>query len=436
MLKELTFEPLPIQYKVWNMLFDNETTQILFGGAARVSKSYLLVAWATIYCLMYPNIAGGLCRETLSSLKMTTVETLMEFFRLNDMKEDVDYRFNRMEKTISFNNGSKLFLIELTSNPSDPNFERIMSLSLTFAIVDEVSQISRDAIEKLMTRLSHMLKEYQLIPKLLLVSNPSKGWLYTDYYKPYTENELPLYRKIVLALPQDNPYLDKSYIDGLEQTLTSVNKSRLLYGNWDYDDDDLALFSYDELLQSFYNDPLPGDKYITCDVANIGNDKSVIGLWSGTELLKIFSYKKNDTTQLVNIIKDKIKLYRVPIKNVLIDADGLGIGVADYLKGCVAFKGGSSALNKENYMNLRSQCFFKLSESINNIKLPDGEYRDVIIQELQAHRMANVDKIGKTAVEGKDKVKKTIGRSPDYADMIMMRMYYDIQRKKVKTYVL
>ena len=60
----------------------------------------------------------------------------------------------------------------------------------------------------------------------------------------------------------------------------------------------------------------------------------------------------------------------------------------------------------------------------------------MIIQELQAHRMANVDKIGKTAVEGKDKVKKTIGRSPDYADMIMMRMYYDIQRKKVKTYVL
>jgi predicted nucleic acid-binding OB-fold protein len=49
--------------------------------------------------------------------------------------------------------------------------------------------------------------------------------------------------------------------------------------------------------------------------------------------------------------------------------------------------------------------------------------------------MGNVDKIGKTSVESKDEIKKRIGRSPDYADMIMMRMYYEIKRKKTKTYV-
>jgi len=435
MLKSLTFEPLPIQYKVWNMLFDNETTQILFGGAARVSKSYLLVAWATIYCLMYPHIHGAICRSRLTSLKKTTLQTLLEFFRHQGLKEDVDYTFNRGDMYMTFNNGSKLFFMELYNNPSDPDFDRIMSMSLTFVGIDEVSEISTNAINKIQTRLSHMLIEYNLKPKMLLVSNPNRGWLYTDYYKKFKEGTLPSYRKVVLGLPDDNKFVSQDYIDNLEK-LDTVTVQRLRYGNWDYDDDDLALFSYDELLQSFYNDPLPGDKYLTCDVANMGKDMTVIGLWNGTELVKIFSFKKNDTQQLVNIIKDKIKLYKIQIKNVLIDADGLGIGVADYLKGCVAFKGGSSALNKENYMNLRSQCFFKLSEQLSNIKLPDGEYRDTIIQELQAHRMTGVDTDGKTRVESKDAIKGRIGRSPDYADMIMMRMYYDIQRKKVKTYVL
>ena len=69
MSKVLNFYPLPIQFKTWEYLFDQDTTQILFGGAARVSKTYLLVAWAVIYCLGYPNIHGAICRSRLTSLK-------------------------------------------------------------------------------------------------------------------------------------------------------------------------------------------------------------------------------------------------------------------------------------------------------------------------------------------------------------------------------
>jgi len=100
----------------------------------------------------------------------------------------------------------------------------------------------------------------------------------------------------------------------------------------------------------------------------------------------------------------------------------------------VAFKGGSSALNKENYINLRAQCYFKLGEKIRDMKLVDMN-RDEIIQELQAHRIMNPYSDGKTAVESKDIIKNRIGRSPDYSDMIMMRMYYEIKRVRHKTMV-
>jgi len=433
MSKTLTFEPLPIQYKVWNYLFDDITTQILFGGAARVSKSYLLCAWATIYCLAYPYIHGAICRSRLTSLKKTTLQTLFEFFRHQGMKEDVDYIFNRGDMYITFNNGSKLFFMELYNNPSDPDFDRIMSLSLTFAGVDEVSEISENAINKLQTRLSHMLIEYNLKPKLLLVSNPNKGWLYSQYYKPFKEHMLPEHRKVILGLPDDNKFVSQDYIDNLEK-LDTVTVQRLRWGNWDYSDDDLAIFQYDDILQAFYNDAVGGEKYISCDVANVGKDKTVIGVWNGLECFNIYTYSKYDTPKVIKEIKNKMSIFKVPIKNVVIDADGLGIGVADYLKGCVPFKGGSSALNKENYQNLRSQCYFKLSERIKDIKLIDNN-KDKIIQELQAHRIKNPDNDGKTQVESKDIIKQRIGRSPDYADMLMMRMYYEIKKTRHKTYV-
>jgi hypothetical protein len=278
-----------------------------------------------------------------------------------------------------------------------------------------------------------MLIEYNLKPKLLIVSNPNKNWLYSKYYKPYVEGTLPKYRKVVLGLPDDNKFVSKDYIANLEQ-LDTVTVQRLRYGNWEYSDDDLAIFEYDVILQMFYNDVASGDMYLTCDVANIGKDKTVICIWKGLECFNIYTYDKYNTPQIIATIKEKMKTFNIKIKNVVIDADGLGIGVADHLKGCVPFKGGSSALNKENYINLRSQCYFKLAERMVDMRMVD-KHKEEIIQELQAHRIKNPDNDGKTQVESKDLIKQRIGRSPDFSDTIMMRMYFEIKKPRQKTFV-
>jgi hypothetical protein len=57
----------------------------------------------------------------------------------------------------------------------------------------------------------------------------------------------------------------------------------------------------------------------------------------------------------------------------------------------------------------------------------DGqEYREIIIQELEQVKQYNMDKDGKKQIIPKDKVKELLGRSPDYSDMIMMRMWFEL----------
>jgi hypothetical protein len=85
---------------------------------------------------------------------------------------------------------------------------------------------------------------------------------------------MPDYRKFIVSLATDNPRLDKNYIAQLEKA-DIVTKQRLLYGNFEYDDDPLKIYTTDELYDAFTNpttktkNPI---KYLVCDVARFGND--------------------------------------------------------------------------------------------------------------------------------------------------------------------
>ena len=54
-----------------------------------------------------------------------------------------------------------------------------------------------------------------------------------------------------------------------------------------------------------------------------------------------------------------------------------------------------------------------------------------IIQELEQVKQHNMDKDGKKAIIPKDKVKEAIGRSPDFSDALMMRMWFEFEVKYI-----
>jgi hypothetical protein len=68
-----------------------------------------------------------------------------------------------------------------------------------------------------------------------------------------------------------------------------------------------------------------------------------------------------------------------------------------------------------------------LKERKISINILDTSVVDDLTQELLAVKLKDIDKDNKVAVQSKDEMKKILGKSPDLADSIMMRMYYEIK---------
>jgi hypothetical protein len=125
--------------------------------------------------------------------------------------------------------------------------------------------------------------------------------------------------------------------------------------------------------------------------------------------------------------------YGVHPTNVIVDTDGIGSGVGDQLRG-FNFVNNSKALHEQNFSNLKSQCYVRLSEMFKqgliSININDPSLIDDLTQELLSVKLKDVDKDGKVAVISKDEQKRILGRSPDISDAVMMGMYPHIKNQK------
>lgn len=414
-----------------DFLEDNVTKEIGYGGGAGGGKSILGCYWQIKKRLKYPNTRGLIGRASLKTLKQTTLQSFFAVAQIQGLKSGIHYKYNAQSNEIHFPNKSMIYLKDLFLYPSDPNFDELGSLEITDAFIDESAQISKKAFDIVGSRIRYQLDENGLIPKILWTSNPSKNWNYSEFYKPHKNNNLLEYRKFVQSLVTDNPFISQHYIDNLNK-LPLIDRERLLYGNWEYDDDPARLMEFDKIVNVFTNSFVKqGSRYITADIARFGSDKAVIMVWDGFRVIKIVSIDKCSVTELADKIKALSHEYSVPMNNVVCDEDGVGGGVVDIL-GCKGFTNNARPFEESDvivqYQNLKSQCYFHLSYVINRDELfiSETEYKEIIIQELEQVKRHNIDKDGKLAIIPKEKVKELLGRSPDFSDALMMRMYFEL----------
>lgn len=415
---------------------DLKTTEILYGGAAGGGKSFLGCLWIISSCIKYPDTRWLIGRSKLKALKQTTLATFFDVLKILGLKQE-HYNYNAQSSEIRFYNNSLVLLKDLFTYPSDPNFDSLGSLEVSGAFIDEVNQISEKAKNIVSSRIRYKLEEYNLTPKLLMTCNPSRNWVYSEFYKKDKENKLEEHKKFIKALVTDNKDISPHYIEQLKK-LDLISKKRLLYGEWEYENED-TLMSYDDIINMFENiQPVEGSYYLSVDVARLGKDKTIILLWKGLHIINIYELdisKVNETVDLINKIREEYKIIK---KNIIIDSDGVGGGVADYLKGSYNFINNGKPLNGENYQNLKTQCYFKLAELISDIKIHNCsvEQKESIIEELSILKRVNIDNDGKVKINSKDDIKQEIGRSPDYSDTMMMRMVLELKPlvKKYKIY--
>ena len=410
-------------------LEDSTTTEIGFGGGAGGGKSVLGAYWQLKRRLVYPKTRGLIGRAKLKTLKETTLNTLFEVARMEGWSHT--FTLNSQTNQLIFTNGSIIFLKDMFLYPSDPNFDELGSLEITDAFLDESSQISKKGYDILRSRIRYKLDENNLIPKTLWASNPSKNWNYYDFYKPSADGTIDKHKRFVQALADDNQFISKHYLENLSK-LSEIDKQRLLFGNWEYDDDPSKLIEYEKILDLYSNSFVEkGEKYITADIARYGSDLAVIMVWDGMRLIKILDFDKSSTTFLADTITGLRNQYSVPLSNVIVDEDGVGGGVKDILD-CKGFINNAKPKTENfalmQYQNLKTQCYFHLAEAVNENKIyiETEKAKDRIIEELENVKRYNIDKDGKLSILPKDKVKETLGRSPDYADAMMMRMWFEI----------
>jgi hypothetical protein len=430
---DYNFKPLTRQSEALKFLsVDSDVETILYGGAAGGGKTMLGCMWQILRRLKYPGTRSLIGRAKLDTLKKTTMATFFQVAHEIGLKAGEDFIYNQQSHIIKFSNGSEIILADLFLYPSDPMMTDLGGLEITDAFIDEATEITEKAYSIVSSRIRYKLNEFGLKPKILLTCNPSKGWIYNQFYLPYKNQNLPKHRAFIQALPGDNIHLPDSYVTSLSR-LPEADRKRLLEGDWEFDNSSDRLYMYDELVRCFREPMNVGEGYITADIARLGKDRTVLCVWKGLSCIDIVVLKQKRQDEVKAEIQRLMNTHSIRLSNVLADADGVGGGLVDSLR-CREFMNGSKAVRGTQYMNLKADCYFRLGELIdkNEITFP-VRYQEDIIKELELVRRVDPDKEGKLRVTSKDTIsQRTGGISPDIADAIMMRAYFELNRNYTK----
>ncbi len=448
----------PKQEEILLVLEDNIHTEVFMGGAAGGSKSFTGCLWQIMRRMMYPGSRGFLARARLKSLKESTLLTFFEVCRMLGLKQNVDFSYNSITGLIKFRNGSEEYLRDLFYYPSDPEFVSLGSTEYTDGFIDEMAEIGEQAYQIIRSRMRFKLDEFGLIPKIAMGSNPCKTFIYKEFYKRWAYEEdikkgniekgeidksqmLESYKAYIFAGVYDNPFISEHYIENLKK-LDPINRARLLDGNWEYDDDPTRLFEYDAILDLFTNNAERGTKYCIVDVAGRGRDRTIIGIWDNLFLEKVYNENNISSDELDEILQK----HKIPRSKCAIDEDGVGYGLVKNMPGVKGFVNNATPIKRKketedekvihNYANLKAQCWFELAYYVNAGLI--GVYREIdvrdkklLIEDLEQIKQKDPGKDQPLRILTKEEIKDHLGRSTDMGDMLMMRMFFIVNRSEM-----
>ena len=445
------------QKQALEILTDGTHDEFLYGGAAGGAKSWTGVCWLTFSAMAYPNTNWFIARNQLKDLLESVLKTFRKVCREYGI---TDYKFNAQKNYIEFPNGSVINLIEVSYKPSDPMYEDLGSTEYTGGWIEEIGEVHEMAAIVLGTRIGrHLNKKYGLKKKMFLTCNPKQNWGKTKFYDKHMNGTLKLenlellpngrkrIQRIYLnCLVTENPFIEQDYIDGLMAKALDHKPTyeRLFKGNWDYEDNPNALCLYEMIEQVFDNDHVEEKQtYLTADIARFGSDKAIIVVWKGWVAVEKVSFDISKTTDIEYAIRLLRRKYQLPKNRCIADQDGVGGGVVDGT-GILGFKNGGKPVKEKgdmpNYKNLQVQCLYHLADKVNEGGLyitfeTSTEHRKEIKEDLNQIQSKNSD-VRKLDCKNKEDIKKDIGRSPDWRDVFLMRVWFDlkpIRRKGLMT---
>lgn len=424
----------PKQIEALGYLQDNFTTEVFLSGSAGSAKSLIVAFHIIKSCLKYPGFRFGVVRRDMILARQTVVESLNEVLDLQGLPREIMKLDNRTN-IIRFDNGSYIQLINGSVSQEDENnkLSRLGSVQLCQVFLEESNGISKLFFDIIKTRLRYIpdcLKGKPFINKIICVSNPDiNSWLYSYFWKPFENRRLPGHIKVVHSTLEDNPFLPEGYKETM-RNLQEPEYSRLYLGKWVSQTDNQVVDPIK--LDIALCQPLKNIEYANRISVDVGRkkDATIVVLWHNLTVVKIYRFVDMSIPDQAKEIQKIQASYNISRDKIVIDQDGLGIGLVDLLK-AVGISNSNSPINKEHYQNLKTQLYYKFASLIDEVKIhADNATQDQIKAEFGCtESIIRGDAPWK--ITSKEDIKKKMGgKSPDYADAIVYGMYFESNVKK------
>jgi len=193
--------------------------EVLFSGAFRAGKTragcYKLLQWASV-----PGSFVGMCRKTYTSLRHTTLRTLLKpDGALPAVLPPGTYKHNKSDHIISINGGGEIYYFGF-DHPL-----KMGSLGFDAVLIDEGIELEDEDYTMLLGRCSGQALGYR---QLVTVTNPGSPahFLHKRFYEEPDETQ-----RLIETNSLDNFFLPKQYVSQL-QKLTGTDYERYVLGKW------------------------------------------------------------------------------------------------------------------------------------------------------------------------------------------------------------
>lgn len=213
--------------------------ELLLSGSVGSAKSLLGAHLAVKHCLKYSNARFLIARRALPDIKDTIYKKIIEHLSGRGLVEGVDYFPKDNTADIYFKNGSQI----ISKSWADKKYYKLRSLEFSAGLIEEAVENKGDdwaaikEVRQRIGRLPHIKENF-----LLFLTNPDSPS--HPLYKEFFTESNPR-RKIYFSLTEQNPFLPKTYIQNLKETMTEKEARRMLKGEWLEVDKDRIYYAYD-----------------------------------------------------------------------------------------------------------------------------------------------------------------------------------------------
>ncbi len=229
-LKErVIFEPYPKQQEYIEAVFSGLYSFLCYGGAMGGGKSFVCLTTLILLARAYPGSKWCVIRESLPTIKKTTLETFQRIVPSNFIKS-----FNQQELIYNFVNGSQIFFMAEDFR-NDKEFDRFKGLEVNGFLLEQVEELQEKLLSICFIRAGrHKIPNMPPRPLVMANVNPTLTWAKQKIYDRFVNKTLPPDWFYEPAKISDNPVLfeDEFYMHNLTSHLDDLTYRRLIDGDW------------------------------------------------------------------------------------------------------------------------------------------------------------------------------------------------------------